>query len=93
MHLFDRTTVDDEVWDELEELLIGADVGVSTTGKLIEAVRERADKEKEGEELDELKFTFASMDDAIYIQFLRWYKEQYRKWTRGDLEYMTSGDE
>ena len=46
MHLFDRTTVDDEVWDELEELLIGADVGVSTTGKLIEAVRERADKEK-----------------------------------------------
>ena len=55
--------------------------------------RERADKEKEGEELDELKFTFASMDDAIYIQFLRWYKEQYRKWTRGDLEYMISGDE
>ena len=55
--------------------------------------RERADKEKEGEELDELKFTFASMDNDIYIQFLRWYKEQYRKWTRGDLEYMTSGDE
>lgn len=55
--------------------------------------RERADKEKEGEELDELKFTFASMDNGVYIQFLRWYKEQYRKWTRGDLEYMISGDE
>jgi fused signal recognition particle receptor len=46
MHLFDRTTVDDEVWDELEELLIGADVGVSTAGKLIGVVREKAEKEK-----------------------------------------------
>ena len=46
MHLFDRTTVDDEVWDELEELLIGADVGVNTAGKLIGVVREKADKEK-----------------------------------------------
>ena len=46
MHLFDRTTVDDEVWDELEELLIGADVGVSTAGKLIGMVREKAAKEK-----------------------------------------------
>jgi fused signal recognition particle receptor len=46
MHLFDRTTVDDEVWDELEELLIGADVGINTAGKLIGMVREKADKEK-----------------------------------------------
>ncbi len=46
MHLFDRTTVDDEVWDELEELLIGADVGVSTAGKLIGMVKEKAAKEK-----------------------------------------------
>jgi len=46
MHLFDRTTVDDEVWDELEELLIGADVGVGTAGKLIGAVKENAAKDK-----------------------------------------------
>jgi len=40
----------DEVWDELEELLISADVGVATTGKLIGRVRERLaqDKIKEG---------------------------------------------
>ena len=46
MHLFDRTAVGDEVWDELEELLISADVGVSTTGKLIERVRQQASDEK-----------------------------------------------
>ncbi|MGB2814560.1 MAG: signal recognition particle-docking protein FtsY [Dehalococcoidales bacterium] len=46
MHLFDRTILDDEVWDELEELLIGADVGVNTAGRLIGVVREKADKEK-----------------------------------------------
>jgi hypothetical protein len=55
--------------------------------------RQRANKEKEGDELDELKFTFTSMNDPVYVKFLRWYKEQYRKWKRGDLEYMISGDE
>jgi len=45
MHLFDRPTVGDEVWDELEELLIGADVGIKTTEKIIGVVRDRADKE------------------------------------------------
>ncbi len=42
MSLFERATVGDEVWDELEELLISADVGVNTTGKLIEKVKQRA---------------------------------------------------
>jgi len=46
VRLFDRTTVDAEVWDELEEVLIGADVGVNTAEKLIGVVREKADKEK-----------------------------------------------
>ena len=45
MHLFDRPTVGDEVWDELEELLIGADVGIKTAEKIIGVVRDRADKE------------------------------------------------
>ncbi len=40
-HLFDRTRVGDEVWDELEELLIAADVGVATVQKLIEKVKQR----------------------------------------------------
>ncbi len=46
MHLFDRATVGDEVWDELEELLIGADVGINTAGKLLGVLKERADKDK-----------------------------------------------
>jgi len=44
--LFDRTTVDETVWAELEELLISADVGVGTAEKLIETVKQRAAKEK-----------------------------------------------
>jgi len=46
MHLFDRPAVGDEVWDELEELLVSADVGVATTEKLIEKVKQRVAKEK-----------------------------------------------
>ncbi len=46
MRLFDRPVVGDEVWDELEELLIAADVGVSTTEKLIEKVKQRVAADK-----------------------------------------------
>jgi signal recognition particle GTPase len=53
VHLFDRTTVDEALWDDLEELLITADVGVSTTTKLVARVRERASRErlKEGHQI------------------------------------------
>jgi len=44
--LFDRTTVEEETWDELEELLISADVGVATTHKLIGRVKQRVIEEK-----------------------------------------------
>jgi fused signal recognition particle receptor len=43
--LFDRQTLDENLWTELEEILIGADVGVSTTEKLIEKVRQRVKDE------------------------------------------------
>jgi len=46
MRLFDRPTVDEAVWEELEELLISADVGFSTTEKLLGQVRQRAREEK-----------------------------------------------
>jgi fused signal recognition particle receptor len=46
MHLFDRPAVGDEVWNELEELLVSADVGVATTEKLIEKVKQRVAREK-----------------------------------------------
>jgi fused signal recognition particle receptor len=45
MRLFDRPTVDEAVWEELEELLISADVGMNTTAKLLEQTKQMA---KEG---------------------------------------------
>ena len=48
MGLLEGKSVNDAVWDELEELLISADVGVGTTEKLISRVRQRAADEKLG---------------------------------------------
>jgi fused signal recognition particle receptor len=36
-----RSAIDDEVWDEIEEALIRADVGVATTGRIMEHLRLR----------------------------------------------------
>ena len=44
--LFDRSTLEDETWDELEELLVSADVGVATTHRLIERLKRRVKDEK-----------------------------------------------
>ena len=41
-----KTTVDEEVLDQLEEALIGADVGVDTTLAIIEKIQERVKKDK-----------------------------------------------
>lgn len=40
-NVFNRGSFGDEVWGELEELLISADVGVETTNKLLSEVRQR----------------------------------------------------
>ena len=47
--LFDRSTVEQHLWGELEELLVSADVGMSTTVKLIDRVKERVAREKIGD--------------------------------------------
>lgn len=46
--------VSEELFEELEEILIGADVGVASTMEIMENVRERTKKEKifEGEEVE-----------------------------------------
>jgi fused signal recognition particle receptor len=41
-----KTTIDDEVLDNLEEALIGADVGVETTLKIIKQIEQRAKNDK-----------------------------------------------
>jgi fused signal recognition particle receptor len=45
-HLFDRDLVEKQTWDELEELLISADVGVATVDELIKRTKERVQNEK-----------------------------------------------
>lgn len=44
--LFNRPMIDENVWDELEEILIAADVGVNTTEKLITTVKTRVKEEQ-----------------------------------------------
>jgi fused signal recognition particle receptor len=39
--VFDRASLGDEVWAELEELLVSADVGVETTNKLLNKVKQQ----------------------------------------------------
>jgi fused signal recognition particle receptor len=46
MHLFDRSSIDESIWTELEEVLISADVGMETTEKLIERTKKRVKEEK-----------------------------------------------
>ena len=43
--LFERSRIDDSLWEELEELLIGADTGVATAQKVLEDVQRRVQKE------------------------------------------------
>ena len=42
-HIVQRSRLDEALWEEMEELLISADVGVSTTTFLIDLVREEAE--------------------------------------------------
>ena len=44
-----RPSIDDETWDELEDTLLLADVGVSTTERVLGALRERVRAERVGD--------------------------------------------
>lgn len=44
--LFDRREVDETLWEELEELLIRADVGIPTTEYIIDETRERVRRQR-----------------------------------------------
>ncbi len=43
--VFGATEIDDETWDELEAILVQADLGVETTEDIIQAMRKRAEDE------------------------------------------------
>jgi fused signal recognition particle receptor len=44
--LFAENEIDDELWEDLEAILIQADVGVQTTLELVERVRDRVESER-----------------------------------------------
>lgn len=44
--VFDRGSFGEEIWEELEESLISADVGIETTNKLLDKVRKRVKTER-----------------------------------------------
>ena len=44
--LVGKSTVDDAVLDELEEILVGSDVGIETTLKIIDRIQKRAARDK-----------------------------------------------
>jgi fused signal recognition particle receptor len=46
--LLSRGVQDEEAWEELEEALLSADVGVATTTRLVERLRERARAQRPG---------------------------------------------
>ena len=52
--LFRRSRIDDELWDALEELLISADVGVETTFRLMDSLREGVRRERISDPQDAL---------------------------------------
>ena len=60
-NLFDRSALGDELWDELEELLIAADVGVPTTEKLVERLKQRVAREH----IDEAAQARAALESEI----------------------------
>jgi fused signal recognition particle receptor len=70
-----RTSLDQETWDDLEEALIRADVGIALTTKLLDGLRARVKAEgiTTADELvvalkDELKDTLASSDRALRLE-------------------------
>jgi fused signal recognition particle receptor len=74
--LLDRGADDDEAWEELEEALIAADVGVATTSELVERLRTRARAERaSGAELrdllrDELLEAVGNGDRSLAVDLL-----------------------
>ena len=75
--LFRRSRIDDELWDELEELLISADVGVETTFKLMDSLREGVRRERISDPRDALALLkeemtalvdFEAVDEALEVR-------------------------
>ena len=59
--VFQRSRLDDSVWEELEELLISGDVGVETSLSLVEGLRERTRRDS----LQETEQVFTALKEEL----------------------------
>jgi len=66
--LFQRSRLDDDLWDDLEELLISADVGVSTSSMLLERLKQSVRDEGIGEPAKALTVLKREMVSILNIQ-------------------------
>ena len=66
--LFGGPKLDEVVWEEAEEMLISADVGVATTLDLVQRVRQRAHEEGYSEAGQVLKVLKEEMVDLLQPQ-------------------------
>jgi len=71
-----KSTVDEEVLDNLEEALVGADVGIETTVQIIDRIEKRVSKDKYINISDlnrilkeEIKFTLVDANEDSYRNF------------------------
>ena len=65
---FQRSQLDQELWDELEELLVSADVGFATAEGLILRLRERVQREHVGEPREALELLKREMVGALTLE-------------------------
>ncbi|HWO94674.1 MAG TPA: signal recognition particle receptor subunit alpha, partial [Dehalococcoidia bacterium] len=54
--IFSRSKIDEELWEELEEILLGSDAGLETTERLLSELRDRVERDgiREPTEVEEL---------------------------------------
>ena len=66
--VFQRDSIDDDMWDELEEILISADVGVSTAMKLLDDLRGAIRDEGISNPKDALDALKRLMIETLYVE-------------------------
>ena len=66
--VFQRGEIDDGMWDELEELLISADVGVPVAMRLLDALRDRVAADGLTDPREALEALKAEMERALTVE-------------------------
>jgi fused signal recognition particle receptor len=77
--VFERSSITDELWEELEEILIGADTGMETTERILDRTRERIREEaikQPAQARDVLKEELIAILDDVDVKGTLWDAEE-----------------